>query len=623
MLIRNVIASATTVALAAGAGIGVGLALGQGDDTSRRAVPPTSDRVQLANASLEVAPDCASLLKAYVERGLDLVTAYGWDGGPIVMSGVDDALTARSAEGSVASSAVPTTARSASNESGTNVQEAGVDEPDVVKVAGRLLFRIQDDLLLTYDIADDEPRQLSSLPLPDLRHGEILVSGDRVVVLGDLGTRYETTGARVVVLDVGDPSTPEVVEQTDYTATISAARLHGEVVRVVLDSALPRLDFRTPGAAVGERGALARNRDLVRATTLADWVPSVGGEPVVECADVALPTMETALGTTTVVTFEAAVVEPVATAVATTATASYFSPDRFYLATSASPSGWWGDIGPLIDCVDRCAPGVVADGSTELFAFALDGTATTYVASGTVEGQVKDRWSMDYAGDTLRLALGATNETGNFNSVVTMRESDARLDEVGRVDRLGVDEEIKSVRWFDTLAVVVTFRQTDPLYAIDLTDGDDPRLMGELKIPGYSEYLHPLGARRLIGIGQDASPTGVVRGAQAAIFDVTDLTDPRQLAVAKYPKFSQAMAGLDPRQFTWLPDLRTALTVVSQGWQGRTGWVSVLSLGGGTMTNRMVEVEYGDDVAQVRLVPTADGRVVLVTGDAVSFFDVL
>jgi hypothetical protein len=627
--VRTAIASATTVALAVAAGVGVGFALGRNDnpgDGRGSTNPPSAEpgAFVLANASLRLAPDCDSLLESYVDRGLDLVTPYGWGGGGIVMFDAQRSDAAGSAEKSTATAPVPTTVRSTNNETGTNVQEAGVDEPDVVKVAGDKLFRIQDNVLTTYDVAGDEPRQLSSLQLPDLRNGEILVSGDRVIVLGDLGSSYETTGARIVVIDASRPGIPQIVEETDYAATISAARLHGDVVRVVLDNGLPKLDFRTPDGTLGEKSALDHNQQLVRDTTLADWLPTVDGEPVVACEDVAIPTMETALGTTTVVTFEPAVVEPSTTAVATTATTSYFSPDRFYLATSASPFGWWGEIGPMIDCIDRCAPSFPSDidGSTELFAFALDGTDTTYVASGTVEGQIKDRWSMDYADGALRVALGATNETGNFNSVVTMRETDATLSEIGRVDKLGINEEIKSVRWFDTLAIVVTFRQTDPLYALDLTDPDEPELMGELKIPGFSEYLHPLGADRLIGVGQDASLSGMVRGAQAALFDVTDLTDPQQLDVVTYPKFSQAMAGVDPRQFTWLPDRRTALTVVSQGWKGRTGWVSVLTLDGGTMSNRLVEVEYGDEVAEVRLVPLADGRVVLVTGDAVSFFEV-
>ena len=629
--VRSVIASTAAVALAASVGVGVGFALGR-DDTSGSGRPPVSSSgsVRLANASLELADDCDALLERYVARGLDLVSAYGWGGGEIIMFGDQSSAGAGSASmggadratSSVpASSSSPSAVRSTNDESGTNVQETGVDEPDVVKVAGHTLYRIQDNVLRTYDVAGDEPQQLSSLQLPGLRGGEILVSGDRVVVLGDLPIGDDTGGgrseARIVVLDVSQPGTPEVVEQIDYTASISSARLHGDVVRVVLDNGLPVLDFHQPSGTYTEDRAEEHNRDVVRATTLADWLPTSAGERVVECDDVALPTMDTELGTTTVVTFEPAVVEPVGTAVATTTTASYFSAERLYLATGAGDLGWWPTR--TLDCFDGCDP--VGSGSTELFAFALEGTDTRYVASGSVEGQVRDRWSMDFADGALRVALGATSETGNFSSVVTIRETDATLTEMGRVDKLGVDEEIKSVRWFDTLAIVVTFRQTDPLYAIDLADGDRPRLMGELKIPGFSEYLHPLGERRLIGVGQDASRTGMTRGAQAALFDVTDLTNPRQLDVVKYPKQSLAGAGPDPRQFTWLPDRRTALTVVSQGWRGRTGWVSVLSLEGGSLSNRMVEVEYGDEVAEVRTIPLADGRVVLVTGDGVSFFD--
>jgi hypothetical protein len=217
--------------------------------------------------------------------------------------------------------------------------------------------------------------------------------------------------------------------------------------------------------------------------------------------------------------------------------------------------------------------------------------------------------------------VGPSHQTGNFSSVLTLREDGDALEEIGRVDRLGVDEEIKAVRWFDGLAIVVTFRQVDPLYAVDLSDPGNPELLGELKIPGFSEYLHPISGQRLIGIGQDASLQGRLRGAQAALFDVDDLTDPRRTDVVGYRRGSLAGAATDPRQFTWLPGRDTALTVVSDGWTGRTGWVSVLSVSGEQLDNRMVEVEHGADVDSVRLVPLPDGRVVLLTGDGVSFFD--
>jgi hypothetical protein len=515
------------------------------------------------------------------------------------------------------------TSRSTSNESGTNVQELGVDESDVVKVAGSLLLRMRDGVLLAYDVAGDEPVLLSSTPIDDARTndwpgdpgGELVLVGGRAVVLGSSSDGLSTT---ITTVDLADPTSPAVVDTTTIRGRASAVRLHGDVVRVVLQNGLPELDFTYPDGTLGEIRAQLHNRAVVRDTTLADWLPTSDGDPVVDCADVAIPDdEEIGLGTTTVLAFDPA--SPTArtsTAVATDSDTSYFSTDRFYLAVGAPAVGW-------VDCIDcRRFAFPQTSGTTPIFAFALDGTDTTYVASGSVEGVIADRWSMDAVGGSLRVAVGPSSETGSYNSVVTFREDGADLVEAGRVDKLGVDEQLQSVRWFDSLAIVVTFQQTDPLYAIDLTDPADPQLLGELKIPGFSQYLHPLGEHRLIGMGQDASLRGITRGAQAALFDVTDLSNPRQLAVVKYPEESQAGAGVDPRQFTWLPEQRVALTVVSQGWTGTTGWVSVLSLDDGSMTNRMVEVEHGTDVADVRLVPLASGKVALVTGEDVSFFDV-
>ena len=215
----------------------------------------------------------------------------------------------------------------------------------------------------------------------------------------------------------------------------------------------------------------------------------------------------------------------------------------------------------------------------------------------------------------LRVAVGPTGATGDFNSVVTFRQEGNDLVETGRLDELGVGEDIQSVRWFDTLAIVVTFRQVDPLYAIDLTDADRPRLMGELKIPGFSAYLHPLGQHRLLGLGEGPADNGQW-GAQAGLFNVTDLTDPTRLDVVSYGPGTQALATQDPRQLTWLPDGRTVLSVSPTTARRRDR----LRLGAhrsatGDLANRMVEVEYGDEVTAVRLVPLPDGRVVLVTGD--------
>lgn len=611
-----------TVGTSLAAAVGVGYALGSQPGSSG---PPPAPPIALANSDLGVAASCDDLLASYVDRALEQVGPYGWGGGTVFGAMEDgDAAGASEAAGAPDTArAGVSTARSTSNESGTNVQEVGVDESDVVKVAGSLLLRLRDGELLAYDVAGDEPRLLSTTRLDDARGtsawvgdpgGELVLVDGRAVVIG---TSEDGLSSTVTTVDLADPTSPTVVDATTIRGRASAVRLHGDVVRVVIQNGLPELDFSFPDGAFGQLRARLRNRALVRETTLADWLPTVDGTPLVDCADVAIPADdEIALGTTTVLAVDPA--DPAArttTAVATASDLSYFSTDRFYLAASGPQWGW-------DDCMGCRTSWPASSGTTPLFAFALDGTATTYVASGEVEGTIADRWSMDAVGGSLRVAVGPSSETGNFNSVLTLREDGSDLVVNGRVDRLGVDEEIKSVRWFDDLAIVVTFRQTDPLYAVDLSDPAAPVLLGELKIPGFSEYLHPLGEQRLIGMGQDASLEGVTRGAQAALFDVTDLTSPRQLDVVRYDKGTYAGAGTDPRQFTWLPEQRVALTVVSEGWTGTTGWVSVLSLADGSMTNRMVEVEHGSDVADVRLVPLASGRVVLVTGDDVSFFDV-
>ena len=602
----------------------------------------------LANADVTMTASCEDLLAFYVERGVERVGPWGWDTGMVAMEDggfAEDSSGSGDAKAEAAAPTVPQVDRAGSSGTGTNVQEAGVDEPDVVKTDGEILVRVQDDRLTTYDVTGDEPEFLETLELPDLEGAEILLADDTVVAIGrdqaitDDGQdevedrRYypgyaQPSRTRMVVVDVSDAGAPAITDTVVYDAALVTARQHGGVVRLVMSAGLPDLDFVQPGTFRSDESALERNRDIVRESTLEDWLPSVTTDadgdavegPLLECSDVAMPDDDAGLGTLAVVGFDAATPDTWdATAVTTDSQTVYVSADRLVLATSAWNGGWGG--GWAVECIDVCGDPSSAGGTTRLYSFALTGNDATYAASGEVEGAVADRWAMDEVDGVLRLAVGPTSMTGNFNSVLTLSEEGDDLVEIGRVDELGENEQIKSVRWFDDLAIVVTFRQTDPFYAVDLTDPASPTLLGELKIPGYSEYLHPLGGWRMIGLGQDADAAGMVQGAQAALFDVHDVTDPRRLDVVTYPKGSTALAGQDPRQFTWLPDRRTALTVVSEGYDGTTGYVSVLEVEDGGLRNRMVPVEYGSEVSQVRLVPLPTGKVVLVTGDAVSFFD--
>ncbi|WP_193614341.1 beta-propeller domain-containing protein [Nocardioides lijunqiniae] len=615
-LVRAAVVGSVAAAFVVGVMVGQPTDDGAGPGAGPLPAQPPPIAPAAFHGDLQAAASCDALLDHYVERALELVGPHGWD---TYGSYEQNARMTRDLD----AVAGPTSSEaeaygSVSSDTGTNVQEAGVDEPDHVKTDGELLVRVRDAELSTYDVSGDAVAELGSLDLGDLRDAEILLAGDTVVAVGTIG-RLASPGTRVVTVDVADPVSPTVVETVDYDSALLSARQHGGDVRLVLSAGLPSLDFVQPRRRGGtwrerNRAALRANRAVVRETTLVDWVPQVttaaGREQLVACGDVAIPRAELALDTTAVVGFSAASPTELSTlGLAASAPVAYESADHLYLATQADP---WGCCW---DTVSRTRT-TGSTGVTHVFDFALDGAGASYVGSGEVEGALADRWSVDEHDGVLRLAVGPTQETGDFSSIVTLEAQDDELVEVGRLDHVGDDETIQSVRWFDELAFVVTFRQVDPLYAIDLSDQTAPRLGGELKIPGFSDYLHPLGPHRLVGMGQGPGAGGRW-GAQVSAFEISDLEAPRRTDVHAYAVGTTALAGQDPRQFTWLPRERVALTVIQRG---DTGYVSVLTFDRGRIAERLVEVEHGRDVSAVRLVPLPGDRVALVTGEDVEMF---
>ncbi len=486
---------------------------------------------------------CDDLLDYYVERGLELVGPYGWGSPFYDLRGgtVDFASPATSVRETASRLAyadqlsselapAPMAERAESSDTGTNVQEQDVDELDVVKTNGEQLFRVEDGTLTTDDVTGTEVVRESELDLGDLEDGEMFLAGDTVTVIGNDGTHVKrgygyNEGAppttRVLSIDVSDPVKPEITATMDFDSSLITARLHGDTVRLITAAGLPELDFVQPTGGkqpFTEQSALKANEALVRKTTISDWLPtgSVDGgtdKRLAECEDVAVPKDDLGLDTMSVVGFDAA--EPTTwdvTALAASAPLAYASEDHLYLGSS--PTEWSGcfDFCPLT----RTTAANEEAGTTHVFDFDLTTTGTSYVGAGEVDGMVQDRWSMDEHDGTLHLAVSPSQRTGNFNSIVNLRREGDALVEVGRLDKLGENETIQSVRWMGSLAILVTFRQIDPLYTIDLTDPEDPTLIGELKIPGFSEYLHPLGPNRLIGMGQGPVRQGRLgRGGRA------------------------------------------------------------------------------------------------------------
>ena len=286
----------------------------------------------------------------------------------------------------------------------------------------------------------------------------------------------------------------------------------------------------------------------------------------------------------------------------------YSSTDRLYVTST----DWSGGRVPMGLQRRSFRPMKVEPARTQVHAFALSAASTQYVASGSVDGTIRDRWSLDEHDGHLRVAVSWPDRLGNTrdNGIVVLDERDGRLEPVGELRGLGADEEIQSVRWFDDLAVLVTFRQMDPLYTVDLTDPTRPRQLGALKIPGFSSYLHPIGDDRLLGLGTDATTEGQSLGAQVGVFDLADPTRTRQVGKATFGLDSFLGADDDPHAFTWLPDVHAAITTLQRMEPPRAGARALLRVSPtGTLTTEDLPSPGGH---QPRALPLEDGRVALV-----------
>jgi hypothetical protein len=147
--------------------------------------------------------------------------------------------------------------------------------------------------------------------------------------------------------------------------------------------------------------------------------------------------------------------------------------------------------------------------------------------------------------------------------VTVLQPSDGQLVQVGQVRGLGRGQQIYAVRMIGEVGYVVTFQRTDPLYTLDLSDPANPAVVGELEIPGYSAYLHPVGDGLLLGVGQDATDTGQVTGAQVSLFDVSDPAHPTRLDQVALDADGSAVE-YDHRAFLhWEPTGLTLLPVTT------------------------------------------------------------
>lgn len=471
----------------------------------------------------------------------------------------------------------------------TNDQEAGVDEPDVVKTDGRFVYAVTDRTLRIIDVRGAVPVLAGTLALEGYGQ-QLLLRGDRLLVSASAGgygypgpgpvalarragprqvaalAPYPGYGRSILTeVDVSDRTAPKLARTMTIDGDYVDARLTGGTARVVIGSA------PDPIVATAAR-PLAR---AVAATTTARFIPrtvlrsAISGHtfrrPIARCDQVRRPRSFSGTGLLTIMTVDL--------------DRGLYSVDRD--AVMAGAQTVYGSTGSLYVASRRYTP-AVEDGravpqgtTTEIARFdASQDGVTRYRSSGEVPGFVLNQYAMSEAGGKLRVATteeplwfpdGSGPQTDSSSAITVLGQDPAdpsRLVRVGRAGDLGHGERIYAVRFVGDAAYVVTFRQIDPLYVVDLSDPTAPRVRGELKLTGYSAYLHPISDGLLLGVGQEATPQGRTAGAQLSLFDVADPEHPRRIAQRLLGSGNTAVES-DPHAFLYWPPTHLAVLPLS------------------------------------------------------------
>jgi uncharacterized secreted protein with C-terminal beta-propeller domain len=562
-------------------------------------------RVSTVSYGLQTFDACEDFLDYVKGHAVDMVGPWGFEYGyygpvfrdvAIETLAADDSASLEAPEASGAAGAP----RQGIDFSGTNIQELGVDEPDIIKTDGERIVVTSGNVLYIIDVTGDEPRLAGQTTIEAGWASDLFLAGDRVLVManGDIYATpliepgfsdvaeayYPSPVTTLVEIDISDIEAPKVERTLHIDGAKVSARMVGDSVRLVISSMPTGLQFKYPetNGLKAERDAEAYNKDVVRDSTIDNWVPYfvlengagrvIDEGSLLDCTKAHHPEEFSGLEMLTVVTIDIANDLNIDDAVGVLATGDivYASTDAMYIA-SAAWRNW--DAFEEDDTEDA-----INEHTTDIHKFDIsDPASTTYVATGRVTGFMLSQWSMSEYEGNLRVATttspdwwwGGADESESF--VTVLEEKDGELVELGKVGGLGKGERIYSVRFIDEVGYVVTFRQTDPLYTIDLSDPTDPTVVGELKILGYSAYLHPVGEGMLLGVGQDATEEGRTLGTQISLFDVSDPANP--VRVQNYT-FDNGYSSVeyDHRAFLHWP--ATGLTVVpvsAWSWDEETG----------------------------------------------------
>ena len=396
----------------------------------------------------------------------------------------------------------------------TNIQVEGVDEADIIKTDGGYIYTLaKGNLIITKAYPADEAEILSKLELGEFNPRELFINRDNLLVFGSVNYYFDkneygeklpnpaSMGAMSVRLyDVSDRENPEILRTVDFEGSYLTSRKIGSYVYFVVNSYPNYRDDVicgdiVPGYRESEDDLYPRISDI---------------EPVARCTDIGYiePIQAQSFITIASISMIDEDEEVEKEVIVGSGQNVYASLENLYIAQAS-----WGS----------------GSQKTAITKFELDDGKIEFVGNGEVKGHILNQFSMDEYNDYFRIAT--TIGRSSSNNVYILDEA---LEVVGELEDLAHGESIYSVRFMGKKAYVVTFKKIDPLFVIDLSNPLNPVVLGKLKIPGYSDYLHPYDETHIIGIGKEAvgAESGNFawfQGVKMAIFDVSDVENPIEM----------------------------------------------------------------------------------------------
>jgi Beta propeller domain len=499
--------------------------------------------------------------------------------GPFGLPGVAGVPTAAGAGAPAAAGPATAAPTAAPAYSGTNDYQAGVDEPDLVKTDGRRIVTVAGGDLLVINAAS---RTVTGrLDLDGVGGGigyqpaNLLLSGDHALLLSGGGPAARpadgapapVSGSSLLLVDLAGH--PRVMSSYRIEGSLIDARQIGPAVRVVIGSQ-PRLNFPAQPYGTTDAQRVAANRVVIRNAGLDAWLPyyeetsgRVTSTGHVPCSALSRPATYSGANLLTVLTFDLAsdvLGSGNGVAIVADGNTVYGTGSSLYVASDGrqAEAPMSGAGASMSDSSTAGQP------QTEIYRFDITQPGPPrFAAGGSVPGYLLGQYALSEWQGYLRIATTtgtswaiadgpppAARTSSSAVYVLSTQGPVMRL--AGHVAGLGPTERIYAVRFMGPVGYVVTFRQTDPLYTLDLSDPAQPRVRGAVALTGYSAYLHPASDTRLIGIGRRADAMGHVGATQVSLFDVSDLATPTRLATFALAA-AVSDAEFDPHAFLYWP----------------------------------------------------------------------